>query len=144
MQGYFSKDAREYAWSEHSVQSEGYSLPAARVFSHLSDAGAYNEVFSGVTAYLALKTLALDYDKKEEHFEVKEDDQKEPEYTELDRATDENSELRHTIESLQISIATSTYDGDDATLEDIVTGLREENRLIKINYDEIRERRRMD
>ena len=60
--------AREYAWSEHSVQSEGYSLPAARVFAHLSDAGIYNEVFSGVTAYLALKDLALNYDKKEERF----------------------------------------------------------------------------
>lgn len=60
--------AREYAWSEHSVQSEGYSLPAARVFAHLSDAGIYNEVFSGVTAYLALKDLALNYDQKEERF----------------------------------------------------------------------------
>lgn len=60
--------AREYAWSEHSVQSEGYSIPTARVFSHLSDAGVYNEVFSGATAYLTLKDLALDYDKKEEAF----------------------------------------------------------------------------
>lgn len=60
--------AREYAWSEHSVQSEGYTLPAARVFAHLSDAGVYNEIFSGVTAYLALKDLALNYDQKEERF----------------------------------------------------------------------------
>ncbi len=60
--------SREYAWSEHSVQSEGYSLPAARVFAHLSDAGRYNELFSGVSAYLALKDLALNYDEKEEQF----------------------------------------------------------------------------
>lgn len=60
--------AREYAWAEHSVQSEGYSLPAARVFAHLSDAGKFNEVFSGVTAYLALKDLAHNYDKEEERF----------------------------------------------------------------------------
>ncbi|MFT5700001.1 MAG: Zn-dependent M16 (insulinase) family peptidase [Desulforhopalus sp.] len=60
--------AREYAWAEHSVQSEGYSLPTSRVFAHLSDAGKYNEVFSGVTSYLALKDLALNYDKKEESF----------------------------------------------------------------------------
>ncbi|PHR28490.1 MAG: peptidase M16 [Desulfotalea sp.] len=60
--------AREYAWAEHSVQSEGYSLPTSRVFAHLSDGGKYNEVFSGVTAYLALKDLALNYDKKEDHF----------------------------------------------------------------------------
>lgn len=60
--------AREYAWAEHSVQSEGYSLPTSRVFAHLSDGGKYNEVFSGVTAYLALKDLALNYDKKEDRF----------------------------------------------------------------------------
>lgn len=60
--------SREYAWAEHSVQSEGYSLPAARVFAHLSDAGKYNELFSGVSAYLALKDLALNYDQQEEAF----------------------------------------------------------------------------
>ncbi|TKB08451.1 insulinase family protein [Desulforhopalus sp. IMCC35007] len=59
---------REFAWAEHSVQSEGYSLPAARVFAHLSDAGTYNELFSGVTAYQALKDLALNYQKKEDAF----------------------------------------------------------------------------
>jgi Zn-dependent M16 (insulinase) family peptidase len=59
---------REFAWAEHSVQSEGYSLPAARVFAHLSDAGTYNELFSGVTAYQALKDLALNYQKKEDTF----------------------------------------------------------------------------
>ncbi|BHH84888.1 insulinase family protein [Desulforhopalus sp. 52FAK] len=60
--------AREYAWAEHAVQSEGYSLPASRVFAHLSDAGRYNEIFSGVTAYLALKVLAHNYDQEEEKF----------------------------------------------------------------------------
>lgn len=59
---------REFAWAEHSVQSEGYSLPASRVFAHLSDAGRYNETFSGVTPYLALKNLALNYEKNEDAF----------------------------------------------------------------------------
>jgi presequence protease len=59
---------REFAWAEHSAQSEGYSLPATRVFAHLSTAGLYNEVVSGVTAYLALKDLALNYEAKEEAF----------------------------------------------------------------------------
>ncbi len=59
---------REFAWAEHSVQSEGYSLASARVFSHLSVAGQYNEQVSGVTAYLALKTLATEYEEKEEQF----------------------------------------------------------------------------
>ena len=59
---------REFAWAEHSVQSEGYNLPATRVFAHLSLAGRYNEMFNGITSYLATKELALTYDKKEEQF----------------------------------------------------------------------------
>ncbi len=59
---------REFAWAEHSVQSEGYSLASTRVFSHLGRAGQYNEYVSGVTAYLALKELARDYDAMEERF----------------------------------------------------------------------------
>lgn len=59
---------REFAWAEHSVQSEGYSLPATRVFAQLSLAGHYNELFNGVTAYQALKDLVLNYDLKEEEF----------------------------------------------------------------------------
>ncbi len=60
--------AREFAWAEHSAQSEGYSLPATRVFSHLSLAGAYNERFNGITSYLAVKELAQNYDRNEEAF----------------------------------------------------------------------------
>ncbi len=59
---------REFAWAEHSAQSEGYSLPSTRVFSHLSLAGAYNERCNGVTSYLAAKELARDYDRLEESF----------------------------------------------------------------------------
>ncbi|MBW1634820.1 MAG: insulinase family protein [Deltaproteobacteria bacterium] len=59
---------REFAWAEHAAQSEGYSLPAVRLFSHLSTAGKYNEMFSGVTAYQAVKELALNYDAREETF----------------------------------------------------------------------------
>ncbi len=59
---------REFAWAEHSVQSEGYSLAAVRVFSHLSPGGKYNEQVTGATAYLALKELAAHYDELEEHF----------------------------------------------------------------------------
>ena len=59
---------REYAWAEHSVQSEGYMLPATRVFSHLSPAGHYNELINGVTSYLALKELAANYQELEESF----------------------------------------------------------------------------
>lgn len=59
---------REYAWAEHSVQSEGYSLPATRVLAHLSEVGIYNELFSGVSTYLALKNLVLNYEKEEEKF----------------------------------------------------------------------------
>ncbi len=59
---------REFAWAEHSVQSEGYGLAATRVFSHLGQAGRYNEYVSGATWYLALKELARDYDAREERF----------------------------------------------------------------------------
>jgi len=52
---------REFAWAEHSVQSEGYSLAATRAFSPLSLAGQYNEHVHGVTAYFHLKKLAGDY-----------------------------------------------------------------------------------
>jgi hypothetical protein len=59
---------REFAWAEHSVQSEGYNLPTTRVFAHLSLGGRYNEMFNGVTSYLATKDLALNYENKEEQF----------------------------------------------------------------------------
>ncbi len=57
---------REFAWAEHSVQSEGYSLASTRVFSHLGRAGQYNEYVSGATSYLCLKEMARDYDAHEE------------------------------------------------------------------------------
>jgi Zn-dependent M16 (insulinase) family peptidase len=57
---------REFAWAEHSVQSEGYSLAANRVFSHLSKAGQYNEQVHGIHAYLHLKHLAGHYPDQEE------------------------------------------------------------------------------
>ncbi len=59
---------REFAWAEHSAQSEGYNLAASRVFSHLSLAGQYSEQFNGITAYLAIKDLVLHYDEREEEF----------------------------------------------------------------------------
>jgi presequence protease len=59
---------REFAWAEHAVQSEGYNLPATRVFAHLSLGGRYNEMFNGVTSYQATKDLALHYERKEEQF----------------------------------------------------------------------------
>jgi len=59
---------REFAWAEHAAQSEGYNLPSVRLFSHLSSAGKYSEMYSGVTAYQAVKKLALDYDSHEESF----------------------------------------------------------------------------
>lgn len=59
---------REFAWTEHSVQSEGYGLAASRVFSHLSNSGRYNEYVNGTTAYLKLKNLANNYDRHEEQF----------------------------------------------------------------------------
>jgi Zn-dependent M16 (insulinase) family peptidase len=59
---------REFAWAEHSVQSEGYSIASSRVFSHLSRAGMVNEYVSGATSYLALKDLARNYDALEDQF----------------------------------------------------------------------------
>jgi Zn-dependent M16 (insulinase) family peptidase len=59
---------REFAWAEHSVQSEGYSLASTRVLSHLSQAGKYNEQVTGATSYLALKKLAANYDEQEKQF----------------------------------------------------------------------------
>ncbi len=59
---------REFAWAEHAAQSEGYSFPSTRVFAHLSNGGTYNEMINGITSYLAVKELALNYDKLEEKF----------------------------------------------------------------------------
>lgn len=59
---------REFAWTEHSVQSEGLSLASSRVFSHLSTPGKYNEYVNGATAYLFLKDLANNYNEKEASF----------------------------------------------------------------------------
>ena len=59
---------REFAWAEHSAQSEGYGLASTRVFSHLSPAGRYQEQYSGVTAYRILKDLALNFQNQEESF----------------------------------------------------------------------------
>jgi hypothetical protein len=59
---------REVAWSEHSAQSEGYSLAASRAFAHLGLAGAYNEMISGVTSYRAEKELDQNYAPMEEEF----------------------------------------------------------------------------
>ncbi len=60
--------AREYAWAEHHVQSEGYSMAATRVFSHLSRAGMINEHVNGTTSYKALQQLATHYDAMETEF----------------------------------------------------------------------------
>ena len=59
---------REFAWTEHSAQSEGYGLASARVFANLSLAGKYQEQFSGITAYRTLKQLAQNYQAEEESF----------------------------------------------------------------------------
>ncbi len=59
---------REFAWAEHSVQSEGYPLASSRAFSQLSRVGMVNEQVSGVTAYLELKNLAHNYDALEDEF----------------------------------------------------------------------------
>lgn len=59
---------REFAWSEHSAQSEGYGLVSTRVFSHLSLAGKYQEQFNGITAYQTLKHLATNYPAEEDKF----------------------------------------------------------------------------
>jgi len=57
---------REFAWTEHAAQSEGYSLPSTRVFSHLSIPGRYQEQYNGVTAYQGIKDLVSHYDQQEE------------------------------------------------------------------------------
>ncbi len=59
---------REFAWAEHSAQSEGYSLPVTRVFSHFNRAGIYNELISGTSAYRALKGLVMNYEQNEASF----------------------------------------------------------------------------
>jgi Zn-dependent M16 (insulinase) family peptidase len=59
---------REFAWAEHSAQSEGYSLASSRVFAHLSKAGHYNELFSGLSSYMNIKNLVLNYTNHEEQF----------------------------------------------------------------------------
>ncbi|WP_339136257.1 MAG: insulinase family protein [Candidatus Electrothrix sp. GW3-4] len=59
---------REFTWTEHNVQSEGYSLAASRVFAHLSRSGMMNEYVHGVTSYLKLKELVAAYDEQEEVF----------------------------------------------------------------------------
>jgi hypothetical protein len=59
---------REFTWAEHAVQSEGWQLAAGRVLACLSPAGMINEQVNGVTAYLALKELAANYDALEEAF----------------------------------------------------------------------------
>ncbi len=56
---------REFAWTEHSAQSEGYSLASTRVLSHLGPAGRYQEQFNGVTAYRMLRQIAQDYPNQE-------------------------------------------------------------------------------
>lgn len=57
---------REFAWAEHGAQSEGYSLPATRVFSHLGLAARYQEHINGITAYRAIKEIAANYERHEE------------------------------------------------------------------------------
>ncbi len=57
---------REFAWTEHAAQSEGYNLPSTRVFSRLSVAGRYQEQINGITAYRALRDLAGNYAARED------------------------------------------------------------------------------
>lgn len=52
---------REFAWAEHAVHSEGYSLAMTSAFAHLGRVGQYNEQVQGVTSYLHLRQLAGDY-----------------------------------------------------------------------------------
>jgi len=59
---------RDFAWTEHEAQSEGYNLPASLAFAQLSKAGACNEMVSGVTNYRSTKELANNYPKLEEAF----------------------------------------------------------------------------
>lgn len=60
--------SREFAWAEHSAQSEGYSLATSLAFAQLSKAGTMNELISGVSAYRSTKKLAHNYQKLEEEF----------------------------------------------------------------------------
>ena len=59
---------RDFAWADHSAQSEGFSLATARVGAHLDVGGVYRELCNGVTAYRAVKELALNYETHEETF----------------------------------------------------------------------------
>lgn len=57
---------REFAWAEHSAQSEGYTLASTNAFAHLSQAGQYNEYVHGLHSYLHLKAVAGRYQEEEE------------------------------------------------------------------------------
>ncbi|MGL1930535.1 MAG: insulinase family protein [Desulfotalea sp.] len=59
---------REFSWTDHSAQSEGYSLATARVSAHLSEGGMYQEYFGGISAFRELRDLSNNYDNKEEQF----------------------------------------------------------------------------
>ncbi len=59
---------REFAWTEHAAQSEGYSLATSLAFAQLSKSGACNEMVSGVTCYRSTKKLAHNYPAHEEAF----------------------------------------------------------------------------
>ncbi|MBU0947009.1 MAG: insulinase family protein [Proteobacteria bacterium] len=59
---------REFAWSEHEAQSEGYGLATSLAFAPLSKAGAMNELISGVSAYRSTKELAHNYQAHEDAF----------------------------------------------------------------------------
>ncbi len=59
---------RDFAWTEHAAQSEGYNLPTSLAFAQLSRAGACNEMVSGVTNYRSTQKLARNYAKNEESF----------------------------------------------------------------------------
>ncbi len=60
--------AREFAWAEHAAQSEGYGLASSLAVAQLSEAGAMNELTSGVSAYRSTKELARNYQDHEESF----------------------------------------------------------------------------
>ncbi len=59
---------REFTWSEHNVQSEGYNMASSRAIAHLSRSGMLNECVHGVTSYLKLKELVASYEEQEEAF----------------------------------------------------------------------------
>ena len=59
---------RDFAWTEHGAQSEGYNLPTALAFAQISKAGACNEMVSGVTNYRSSKELAHNYPQHEDAF----------------------------------------------------------------------------